>query len=123
MIHDANTIESLLKDRRRDWVGWDWFLGIGVMSDYFSLFTDNTSDLFGENLTASSFWDDETEYYCSGCYYRGTLFLVADCFSDGEDRWDEDWKIVDKAIACEVLKMIMQSVTESCIATLTNLPD
>jgi hypothetical protein len=54
----------------------------------------------------------DTFYSFTGYYYKGSLFLVSDCYSDGEDEWDEDDEIVDGAIAAQVLTIIMDAVKD-----------
>jgi hypothetical protein len=121
MIGTNDEIKELLKNERRDRLSWPEILESRIIPIYLnpcSHCVDSIGDLFGDDLQESSQWIKVEEGYrntyhsFTGYYYKGELFLVSDCYSDGEDDWDEDDEIVDRAIAAQVLGIIMDAVKD-----------
>lgn len=124
MIRSNDEIRELLKDERRDRLNWVELLEFRSLlpidfAPYHYCF-DTIKGIFDDDLQESSNWIEVekadvyrgTYYSFNGYYYKGVLFLASDCFTDGEDEWDEDDEIVDKVVAAEVLKIIMTAVSD-----------
>lgn len=116
MIKTTQEIESLLKNRPKIRTFWEYLTGIGFSNCLMGFIypgsdcIDSLGEVFEGSLKQSSYWNPEEQYFCKGFYCMDCLFLVADGYSDGEDDWDEDELIVDRAVAQTVMTIILERV-------------
>ena len=118
MIKTVDKISKLLQDEPSDTAYWYYLTGYHQCCSPIAGFiypgptcVDELDDIFKGELTESSYWDSDSEYHCTGFYYRGELFLVADEYSDGEDSWNEDEEIANKEVAKLVIGIIVEAVS------------
>lgn len=106
MITSVQDILALTANSQLEDVNVDWFVDQQFIPLPTPRYLDATKGFQGI-LEQKNYWDEEY-YSCTLFFYNGKPFLVKDAYNDGEYYWDEDFEIVDKQVALEFVKEILE---------------
>ena len=106
MITTFENILALTKKAQLEDVDVDWFVDQQFIPLPTSRYLDVT-DRFQGKVEQKNYWNKEN-YSCTLFLYNGKPFLVKDAYDDGEDYWYEDSEIINKQVALEFVKEILE---------------
>jgi hypothetical protein len=107
MITSVQDILALTANSQLEDVDVDWFVDQQFIPLPTSRYLDVT-DSFQGKIEQKNYCNKEN-YSCTLFFYNGKPFLVKDAYDDGSKYyWDEDSEIIDKQVALEFVKEILE---------------